>query len=91
MCIRDSLATELGDRVIQEVQVGQDAVGDQGVMAPKWPDSAAVSSGIFGRSLPLASSASAPGSPSPSISAWIIARADWVNTFEATEVSLMPC
>src|SRR5664279_1380685 len=26
------LATELGDRVIQEVQVGQDAVGDQGVM-----------------------------------------------------------
>jgi hypothetical protein len=57
---------------------------------PKWPCKASVSCGIFGRSLPLTSPASARGLRSPAISASIIARPDWVSTLEATEVSLIP-
>src|SRR5207302_7196280 len=47
---------------------------------PKWPVSASVSAGIFGRILPFARPASLVGSCSPSLSASIIARPDWVRT-----------
>ncbi len=59
-------------------------------LGPKWPVRASVSAGIFGRILPLARSARRSPSRSPAMRASIMARPDWVSTFDATDVSMIP-
>jgi hypothetical protein len=63
--------------------MGQDAGRDDGVMRAAVAAQGRGQLRDLGRSLPLASPASAAGSRSPAISASIIARPDWVSTFEA--------
>ena len=57
---------------------------------PNRPSSAIDRSAIFDRILPMARSASTAPRRSPSISASIISRPDFVETDQATESSLMP-
>ena len=59
------LCGESVDRLLEEVDVREDLGDDQRVLGVEAPISASLSAGIFLRSLPLASSASTPGSVVP--------------------------
>ena len=85
------LGRQLGDRLVQEVDLGQDGSDQQGVVGPEAPDQGLLELGdLGGRIRPRASWARIWGSRSPSTRASSMARADFPWMSVATLDSLTP-